>query len=322
MLLILVLLSAFWVGMAISRCSTCAVTASREILLHRRGTMLLNFVIAAGVAGAVTLPLHWWLGPAAHLSAEVPISGALLLGAVLIGLGAVINDACLLGTIARIGQGEVRFLAVPVGLALGFAMADSQALLAPGPARPNLHASPMWPGALIVADFVLLAGWAWHRRGRSGGTAGSAAQWPRAMMLAMGLCGALLFTLEPHWSYSDALVSIVRRGEMQMRSDSRALAPALALLGGAVLSGLFTRSFVLQPPRAGAIARSLIGGATMAFGGMLIPGGNDSLLLAAIPSGTVSGLAAYLVMSVTVLALLHGGELYRRRALQRRPARA
>ena len=42
----------------------------------------------------------------------------------------------------------------------------------------------------------------------------------------------------------------------------------------------------------------------MALGASLIPGGNDTLLLAAIPSGTLSGLVAYLVMSLTVLVAL------------------
>lgn len=150
MLLILVLICAFLVGMAIGGSSTCAVTASREILLHRRGTMLLGFVIAMGIAGAITLPLHWLLGSAAHLASEVPISGALV-------SGAVINDACLLGTLARIGQGEVRFLALPFGLALGFALADRQPLLAAGPALGNVHATPMWPGIALVIGFALLA---------------------------------------------------------------------------------------------------------------------------------------------------------------------
>lgn len=36
---------------------------------------------------------------------------------------------------------------------------------------------------------------------------------------------------------------------------------------------------------------------------MLVPGGNDSLLLAAIPAGTLRGLAAFAVMLVTVVGL-------------------
>lgn len=299
-----ILLCAFLVGMAISASSTCAVTASREILFERRPDMLIGFLIAMGVAGLVTLPLHWLIGPAAHVAPVVPVSSSLVLGAALIGLGAVINDACLLGTLARIGQGEVRFLALPFGLALGFALADRQSALVAGMPRPNPHELPSAQGVAIVAVFAAMAAWAWQRRGKALRENSRAGGWPRAMMLAMGLCGALLFCLAPQWTYSDAIHAIVRRGGMEMQVDTRAFAPALALLAGALVSGLLTRAFVFRAPTAVTLARSLAGGTIMALGGTLIPGGNDSLLLAAIPSASLPGITAYAVMSVTVMAVL------------------
>lgn len=301
---IIILLCAFLVGSAIAASSTCAVAASREILFERRPDMLLGFVIAMGVAGLVTLPLHWLIGPAAHVSPVAPVSSSLVLGAVLIGLGAVVNDACLLGTLARIGQGEVRFLALPFGLALGFALADRQSLLVGGMPRPNPHELPSVPGFAVVAIFAAMAVWGWQRRGRALRKNSGAGGRPRAMMLAMGLFGALLFCLAPQWTYSDAIHAIVRRGGMQMQADTRAFAPALALLAGALVSGLLTRAFVFRAPTTGTLARSLAGGAIMALGGTLIPGGNDSLLLAAIPAASLSGITAYTVMSATVMATL------------------
>lgn len=299
-----ILLCAFLVGMAISASSTCAVAASREILLERRPDMLLGFVIAMGMAGLVTLPLHWLVGPSAHVSPVVPVSASLVLGAALIGLGAVINDACLLGTLARVGQGEVRFLALPFGLALGFALADRQSVLVAGMPRPNPHEMPSPQGVAVVAIFAAMALWAWQRRGKALRENSRAGEWPRGMMLAMGLCGALLFCLAPQWTYSDAIHAIVRRGEMQMQADTPAFAPALALLAGALVSGLLTRAFVFRGPTAATLARSLAGGAIMALGGTLIPGGNDSLLLAAIPSASLPGITAYAVMSATVMVSL------------------
>lgn len=290
--------------MVISASSTCAVAASREILFERRPDMLLGFLIAMGVAGLVTLPLHWLIGPAAHISPVVPFSSSLVLGAALVGLGAVINDACLLGTLARIGQGEVRFLALPFGLALGFALADRQTALVVGMPRPNPHELPSAQGMAVVALFAAMAAWAWQRRGKALRENTQAAGWPRAMMLAMGLCGALLFCLAPQWTYSDAIHAIVRRGGMQMQTDTRAFAPALALLAGALVSGLLTRAFVFRAPTTGTLARSLAGGTIMALGGTLIPGGNDSLLLAAIPSASLPGITAYAVMSATAMAVL------------------
>lgn len=309
---IFILLCAFLVGMAISASSTCAVAASREILFERRPDMLLGFMIAMGVAGIVTLPLHWLIGPAAHVSPVVPVSSSLLLGAALIGLGAVVNDACLLGTLARIGQGEVRFLALPFGLALGFAVAERQSGLTAGMALPNPLALPSIRGALIVFLFAAMLVWVWRRRGLRHGAELAANRWPRAMMLAMGLCGALLFCLAPQWTYSDAIHAIVRRGGMQMQTDTRAFAPALALLAGALVSGLLTRAFVYRAATAMTLARSLAGGAIMALGGTLIPGGNDSLLLAAIPSASLSGITAYAVMSATVMLVLTAGQRLRR----------
>lgn len=299
-----ILLCAFLVGMAISASSTCAVAASREILFERRPDMLLGFVIAMGVAGLVTLPLHWLIGPAAHVWPVVPVSSSLVLGAVLIGLGAAVNDACLLGTLARIGQGEVRFLALPFGLALGFALADRQSGLAAGVALPNPLALPSVQGALIIFLFAMILVWAWRRRGRYLRAAPAASRWPRGMMLTMGLCGALLFSLAPQWTYSDAIRAIVQRGGMKMQTDTRAFAPALALLLGALASGLASRAFVFRAPTTVTLARSLVGGAIMALGGTLIPGGNDSLLLAAIPSASLPGITAYAVMSASVMLVL------------------
>jgi hypothetical protein len=96
---------------------------------------------------------------------------------------------------------------------------------------------------------------------------------------------------------------------MDVQFDVPALATSLALIAGAVIAGLLARNFVLRRPNLAGLGRSLLGGTIMGFGGTLIPGGNDSLLLAAIPGGTLSGITAFLVMSLTVPLLLWVAEL-------------
>lgn len=311
LLLIALAACAFLVGISIGKGSTCAVTAAKELVFKRHGTMLIGFVLAASAAGLLTYPLSWLSGLAFHVAADVPISKALVAGAVLIGVGAVINDACLLGTLARVGQGEVRFLALPLGLALGFGIADQQGVLAAGVPFENPHAMPSVGGGLIVAMFgvLLIAGW-WYL-GRQGKVRPAARTWPRGVMVLMGICSALLFGLEPHWTYSDAVHAAVARGRMDLHLDVPALLIALALVAGSICAALMSGAFVLQKPSFAKIGRSILGGAVMAFGGTLIPGGNDSLLLAAIPSGTLSGIAAYGIMTVTVPALLWLGNARR-----------
>jgi uncharacterized protein len=299
---------AFLMGFSVNQGSTCAVTAAKELVHQRHGTMLSGFAIAVGTAGVICLPLSWYLGSAVHLAADSGLSWTLVLGAVLLGVGAVVNDACLFGTLSRIGHGEVRFLALPIGLGIGFWLANRQSVLVAAPAIPNHFAVPSVSGVAVVLGFAILLAAAWFWLGR-GGQTHSVRDWPlRRAMVVLGLCGALLFLFAPGWTYADAVQRAVGpaggNAMMGAMTGVGALIAAFAALAGALVSGIRARSFVLQLPSTITTLRSLIGGVIMAFGGTLIPGGNDTLLLSSVPAATVSGTAAYAVMSLTVPLLL------------------
>lgn len=68
-------------------------------MLERRATKLARFGAAAGAAGLVCLPLAWIVGSAANLPVETRVTGELPFGAALLGLGTVVNDACLFGAL-------------------------------------------------------------------------------------------------------------------------------------------------------------------------------------------------------------------------------
>jgi uncharacterized protein len=315
-LLILAVICAFLMGYSVNQGSTCAVSAAKELVEQRQGTMLTGFAIAVGTAGLICLPLAWIFGSDVHLASDAPISFALIAGAVLLGLGAVINDACLFGTLARIGHGEVRFFALPVGLSAGFFIADHQSWVKPGASIPNALGEPGLAGFIVVAGFaaVVIAAYRWLGRGAM---PPSLRDWPlRRAMLVLGICGALLFTLTPGWTYADAVRrAVAPGGSMAMIGFGGAVA-ALAALAGALASGIRARSFRFEKPTTVTLLRSLLGGTVMALGGTLIPGGNDTLLLFLVPSATVSGLTAYAIMSVTVPALLLGLKRLRRAPVQ------
>lgn len=295
---------AFLMGFAINQGSTCAVTAAKELVHDRRGTMLTGFAVTIGTAGLICLPLAWiGSGPTA-LAHDPGISTALFVGAGLLGVGAVLNDACLLGTLARIGHGEVRFLALPLGLAAGFALADRQSLIHAGMAAPNVFARPSLAAAVSIAGFAALLVVSWVWLGRSTPRT-NPREWPlRRAMILLGLCGALLFALAPGWTYADAVRRGVAPGGDMTMIGLGALCAAGAALAGALVSGIRARAFVFQRPTVPNLARSLFGGAIMAFGSTLIPGGNDTLLLASVPSVAPGGITAYFVMSATVALLL------------------
>ena len=295
----------FLIGLAVGQASTCAVSAAKEIVYHGRARLLTGFLVAGGIAGLLCLPLAWTIGMRAGLPPETAVGGALLTGALLLAAGALINDACLFGTLARLAQGEVRFLAVPIGLAIGYAAM----LAAQAPAvavTPNLFAQPAAPAvALVLASAALaLLGWILLRRG---GDTGSRGRWRlRTSMIVLGGAGALLFVLTPGWTYSEAVRQVVSElgSTMPQAQTLAAILTGLATLAGALTAGLMSGQFRYERPAPGLLFRSVAGGLLMAVGAAQVPGGNDHLLLWAVPGGSVSGLVAYLVMSGAILLAL------------------
>lgn len=296
--------TAFVMGFALNQGTTCAVSAAREWIDHRTARMATGFAVAVAVAGLTWLPLAW-LGGAVTLSGGVPITASLILGAVLLGSGALVNDACLLGTLSRIGHGEVRFLALPAGLALGFAIADWLV-----PARVTLPLEnglgmPTLAGGIVVLAFVAVIGFG-IRAMRRGGDQGDFRHWPMwSAMMVLGLTGATLFALAPGWTYADFVHRGVSfRGGMNAMAGLAAISAALAMVTGAVCAGLVARTFNYRAPDARGVLRSVAGGTIMAIGIVLVPGGNDAVLLAELPVLTTSGLIGFTIMSGTVTGLL------------------
>ena len=297
---------AFLLGYAVNQASTCAVTAAKLLLHDAETGLTIGFVLAVAVAGAITLPLAWWLGEAAHLAPWSEITPGLIAGAALLGFGAVINDACLFGTLHRIGDGELRFLALPVGLGLGFVLASHLPGLAGASSRVNPLAHTGPAGWAALAGFAVAAIFAARVLSRRQVPRRRASDWPLVQtMVLFGAAGALLYALVPGWTYADAVRRAVVTAPTGMTGFGAALCAA-ATLAGAVTAGLRSGRFTYQPSTLRGMARSLLGGMVMAIGGVLVPGGNDTLLFAALPALSPGGIAAYLTMTATVLAILFG----------------
>lgn len=307
----------FLVGFSVGQGSTCAVSAAKEVFEERRAHLLAGFALAAGVAGLICLPLSWSLMGPVHLAGEMAIGLPLFAGAALLGLGAVVNDACLFGTLSRISKGEVRFLAVPVGLALGFAVADVAGLRGAGSGSPNRLGQPSIVGYAAVAGFGLLFGFAWLSLKRAGDAAAPDRWSLRTAMIVLGIGGALLFAIEPGWTYADELKRDVAIRPLMVMLGAGAIgwtgtAVAVATLAAASAAGFVARHFRFSRPDARGIARSFVGGAVMGIGSVLVPGGNDTLLLWSLPAATMSGILAYAIMTAVVfvlMAILHRGSL-------------
>jgi uncharacterized protein len=81
-----------------------------------------------------------------------------------------------------------------------------------------------------------------------------------------------------------------------------------AIIGGLV-STVLAKRFKLKQPNLRTSFGSLCGGCLMAFGIVMIPGGNDGIVLSLLPSLVPSGALAYFTMNIGISLVLSASRL-------------
>ncbi|NDV88953.1 YeeE/YedE family protein [Aurantimonas aggregata] len=293
---------AFLMGYSINQGGTCAVAAVHEVLHRRRCGRLVGLMAASAAAGLVAAPLAWSGFADANLAATVGIGVTVISGAVVFAIGAIINDACLLGSLGRLGNGEIRFAALPVGLAGGF-LAVAAVGFEQHPVGVSILAAPGVVAGLALLGFALILVLAlWFLSGRRQSKP-SSGQWsPGTAMIVLGLSGGAIYAMAPGWTYADF---VQRSLPLPMAvADETAALTVTATVAGAIAAACRRRTWRLRRGTLADIGKTLLGGGLMGFGVGTIPGGNDGLVLAAVPSLSPGGVAAHVTMMLSIMAVL------------------
>lgn len=264
-------------GYAIQRSGTCMVTAVDEFLDGRRTERLLALIEAGlWVSGSI---LVWRLfGGHTALPVGYPPSALSALGGVLLGLGALLAGACMFGAVARIGSGQWAYLLTPLGYFLACAALSPRF----GQRPPMVGGAPLLDAGWLIFPLTAFAIWrgfgAWNaaRRGEL-----AAHVWhPHQATTVIGIAFSLLLILVGPWAYTSALLALA---EGRISGLAIKLALFAILLTGAFVGGWNAGSLRLRLPPASEALRCLAGGALMGCGSLLVPGGNDELVLLGLP---------------------------------------
>ncbi len=289
-------------GYTAQRASVCSVRAVRDAAERRDLRLLASFAKVAAWAMAFALPLGWALY--GEIEANLPPLGlAALAGGFLFGLGATLNNGCAISTISHLASGEGAMLLTLLGFAVG-ALAVEQAFGAELEAAGSTIAPLARPSTLGLA--ILGVAWIWALLELRHLIAGGRDQRTRLLAFAaigLGLCNGVLFVLQGPWVYTAA---IVRTSGFAL-GHGLAPSPALlllfaAVLAGAMLSALRAGRFRLRWRGARPWYGHLVGGLMMGGGAALVPGGNDAVLLHALPLGAEHALPAFAAMLLGIYA--------------------
>jgi len=297
-------------GFAAHRASVCTVRAVVEVMSTRRGYLFASFVKAALWVAALLWPLHW-LGAAAPAPASAGI-WASIAGGFVFGLGAALNRGCAFATLARLADGDGWMLATLAGVGAGVLLAGGSGSVPPPAAGTAAPAGPA-PWALAVLAVVWAAMcWEVLRLWRSRPQPRSWWRLPAerryrlsTAALVMGAAGGLLYALHGSWAYTGtlgrAVASIAGR---DLPPSVSAAALALALLGGMLLSAWQRGALRPRWRRGWGWLGNLVAGGFMGAGVVLVPGGNDALILSGLPSLAAHALPAYAAMLAAIACVL------------------
>jgi uncharacterized protein len=314
-LLLIPALLAFLVGACIQRAGICAVRATEQLVYYRRTSRMRAFFSTAAWSGLVILPLTWLLPERAMLAEAAPVTWTVLAGGALFGVGAAVNGGCALGTVAKLTCGRTEYLFTLGGIILG-AIAALRLGVHSEATMPSIVAQPSWLGWAAWLAFVVVALPVVRHLARV-----LRSQRLRLTTVAsfaiLGVCGGMLHVTAGGWAYTALLAGLAERaiGAASASPYTVGLVCTLALFAGGSWAAVWLGRFAPVRPSARRCVPKLAGGAIMGFAAMMIPGGNDVLLLSGLPSLNGNAWAAYAAMmgSLGVVMLLHRAWVRQRR---------
>jgi hypothetical protein len=280
-------LLGFVLGFALNHGSICTVIATRELVSEKRPARFIALVECAVWATLV----YAMLGTSPTMQQGWSPLGYLVPAAILFGIGTYVNGACVFGSVGHFGNGDIDFGAAFLGI---FAVFYIESLFGLLPDQPPISAS--LPVGLLLLAMALLAILALRLllslRSESN-------FWRLTLSMgAIGITFTILAIFAPGFSITASVGSII----------SIPVAGAVivvCMFGGSFVSARFMKGrFILKWPTIETIVRRTVGGILMGVGALLIPGGNDALLMVGFPMGAWQAVLAYTLFVATVAALI------------------
>lgn len=287
------LLLAALMGFAVHRAGLCMVKTVAEMLSTHRAFMMATVLKAVLWVIAISIPVLLLLPEIAAPNRSYAVSFAAAAGGFLFGVGAATNGGCAFSTLGRLANGNLWMLTTLLGFCFGVAgFSIIFPMTEPGVAiMPLLLKAPKPLIGLVLLVLWFYLGWEIVRLWRSRQKSSSWVQlfFARHYRLStgailLGISGGMLYAFYEAWTYTNALKRQVQSLWLPVeQSLTINLLLFLALFSGMLLSAWQRGSFKLRWHRSMAWPRHFIGGLFMGAGSVLIPGGNDTLILKSLP---------------------------------------
>ncbi len=293
-------------GFAVHRASLCTVRTIAEIFSTRKAYMMAAMLKAVIWVMAVSVPILLFLPGTATPNRSYAITVAAITGGLLFGVGAAVNGGCAFSTLGHLANGNLWMLTTLFGFCIGVAgLSIIVPMIEPGQAlTPLIFKAPKPLIFTVLALLWLFLCWEIFRLWKSRAKDNS---WIQLFLsryyrlstaaLVLGFCGGVLYALHDAWTYTNALKRQVQSLWQPLEQPLTInLLLFIALFCGMLLSAWQRGSLRLRWRRIQTWPRHLIGGTLMGAGAVLIPGGNDTLMLKSLPGLSPHAIPAFVAL--------------------------
>lgn len=302
-------------GFAAHRASICTVRAVAELMSTGSAHMLISFAKSVLWVLAITIPVLWFVPEVQRGQAGWAMSTLSVVGGGIYGVGAAINGGCAFSTLSQLADGKLRMLGTIVGFSVGIALVFTFAHIGDLSRPVVVHIDWLFqsPISIVIAASLVLwccyeARYIWVTR--SHGMKLTELLFAKRYRLStaaslIGLSNAVLYLMYGSWSYTGTLQQSIE-GALSVGDWPWGVRWLLfaALIGGMLFSTLQRGNFSLEWRPASPWLMNVVGGVLMGIGAVLIPGGNDVLVLHGIPSFSPNALPAYFAMLLGIAIVL------------------
>ena len=307
-------ITAFIVGFAMKRGGLCTYVAALQIVQQRTAERMFAFLGAAAWATIVIVPLSWWFPDWVKLSYTHNYIATAIAGGLIIGLGAYLNKGCMFGTFVQLVGGNSTYVATLIGMSIGAAI-TYQYFVEAIPITLNITqvTQPGFIAYCWLLSATLFALLMLFQIKLPSASKNNLIKRPRLrqrqtifIMLILGIGGGLLTTTVSGWDYASVLTTITFKTIDSQATGPKSLAIicALSMIAGGIYAAISADNFKIQSPQLFPFIACLAGGSLMGAAAIIIPGGNDGMLLKGIPSLASHAIIAYAIMITAMLGLI------------------
>jgi toxin CptA len=292
-----ILLAGFLVvimGIYIKLGNTCLVSSTEQWVIYNNPKKFMEIINSWFWVILLITSLQLTVGFNVQIK-SFALTWMTIAGGFLLGLGAYINKSCAIGTISRIGDGNLNYLFTPIGMLVSVFIFYQIPIDSPQPINEisliNLHPISFFILSLLAIVFLFIL---FSSSNKDLNFSQKIIGPPTTII---SICFVLLLLINTPWSYTQ-VISDISKNSFKNKTENLIL--FFLFFIAVVITGFFVNSFKPIRFKLKSVLNCFFGGVLIGWGSQLIIGSHDSITLYGFPLLLTSSVFAMLINLITI----------------------